>query len=92
MRGMAIATQHPYMALSKHQQMNLKAHFQGEMQMLSILETLTILFGIAFFLGFLSRDFQAILNPAQPKTDDVATETPKASPEVSTSPGEIPSS
>jgi hypothetical protein len=65
---------------------------QGEMQMLGILETFTLLFGIAFLLGFLSRDFQAILNSAQPKTDDVATETPKASPEVSTSPGEIPSS
>jgi hypothetical protein len=50
--------------------------------MLSILQTLTLLFATAFILGFLSRDIQAIFNPPKPVTDGAATGTPEPSPNV----------
>lgn len=48
--------------------------------MLSILQTLSFLFGTAFILGFLSRDIQAIFNPPKPATDSPATGTPAPPP------------
>ena len=58
--------------------------------MLSTLQTLTLLFGIAFILGFLSRDIQAIFNPPKPATDGAATGTPEPIPDVPATPPETP--
>lgn len=42
--------------------------------MLSTLQALMILLGIAFILGFINRDFQAIFDSLQPKEQDTKPE------------------
>ena len=48
--------------------------------MLTTLQTLVFLFGMAFVLGFFSHDIKAILNPPKPASEGASTGTPDVKP------------